>query len=54
MDVEIRPEPDDDERGAIVSALARAGVAEPTPPGYDSPWRAAGLREAAEPDDAEP
>jgi hypothetical protein len=37
-----------------VSALARAGVAEPTPPGYDSPWRAAGLREAAEPDDAEP
>ena len=54
MDVEIRPEPDDDERAAIVSALARAGVAEPRPRSYDSPWRTAGLRETAEADDAEP
>jgi hypothetical protein len=54
VEVEIRPEPDDDERAAIVLALARAGVAEPRPRGYESPWRAAALRESAETDDAEP
>jgi hypothetical protein len=51
MEVEIRPQPDDEEREAIVAALARAGVEAPHSPGYESPWRAAGLREAADADD---
>jgi hypothetical protein len=51
VDVEIRPQPDDEEREAIVAALARARVDVPRPHGYESPWRTAGLREAADVDE---
>jgi hypothetical protein len=51
VEVEIRPQPDDEEREAIVAALARAGVETPFPAGYESPWRAAGFREGTETDD---
>jgi len=42
VELEITPEPDDDERAAIEAALAEADRDEPAP----SRWRAAGLREA--------
>jgi hypothetical protein len=52
--VALRHEPDDEARAAIVAALARAGLGEASPPAYESPWRAAALRDAAEPDEPEP
>jgi hypothetical protein len=43
MELQIEPEPTDDERRAIVAALgAGAGAA---PPAYSSRWLAAGLDE---------
>lgn len=50
MELEISPEPSDEERAAIVAALA-AVEAEDAPPAI--PWRAAGLREATGADDDE-
>ena len=42
----MSPEPSDDEREAILAALARAG-GEP-PVGEESPWRRAALQEGVE------
>jgi hypothetical protein len=42
VEVEIFPEPSDEERAAILEALARAEAA---PAAYRSPWRAAALAE---------
>jgi len=53
VDVEIRPEPDEPARRAILLALERAGVGQARPPAYDSPWRAAALDDA-EPDAPDP
>jgi hypothetical protein len=49
VEVEVRPEPPQDERDALLAALS-GGTDEP--PAYASPWRLAALQEAAE--DAEP
>lgn len=46
VELEIRPEPSDEERDAIAAAIECAVPAAPRPPGYDSAWRGAGLREA--------
>jgi hypothetical protein len=40
MEAEIRPEPSDEERRAILAALARVGA---PPPSYSSLWRASAL-----------
>ena len=44
VELEIRPEPSDDERAAIEAALEAA--ADDRPEAQTSRWRAAGLREA--------
>jgi hypothetical protein len=44
VELEIRPEPSDEERAAIEAALEAA--AESPPEAETSRWRAAGLREA--------
>jgi hypothetical protein len=50
VEVRIEPEPDEEEREALLEALARAGLREPPePPAYRSPWRQAALREATRP-----
>ena len=49
MDVEIRPEPESDERQAIEAALRRLMGRGTQPAAYTSAWRKAGLREAVEP-----
>ena len=54
MEVEIRPEPSDEERVAIVEALEAAVPVSPRPPSYDSAWRAAGLRESTGGDESDP
>ena len=54
MEVEIRPEPSDDERNVIVEALEAAVPVSTRPPEYDSPWRAAGLRESTGRDENDP
>jgi hypothetical protein len=54
VELEIRPEPTDDERRAIEAAVEAAGLAPKRPGAYESPWRAAALREAAGSDDDEP
>jgi hypothetical protein len=46
VELEIRPEPGDEERDAIAAAIERAIPEAPRPLGYDSAWRSAGLREA--------
>jgi hypothetical protein len=52
VELEIRPEPTDEEREAIARAVEAAGEAHPA---YGSGWRDAGLREAAgAPDDERP
>ena len=48
VELEIRPEPTDEEREAIPAALA---AAEDGAEGSASPWREAGLREATGSDD---
>ncbi len=48
MEVEVTPEPEDDERQALLSALAPPADRPPARASYESPWRLAGLREAAE------
>jgi hypothetical protein len=56
MELQIRPEPTDEERRAILAALA--GDAPPEPDAYGSRWRRAALEEgvvddaSAEPDDS--
>jgi hypothetical protein len=54
VEVEIRPEPSEEERTVIVEALEAAVPVSRTPPGYDSPWRAAGLRESTGHDESDP
>jgi hypothetical protein len=54
VELEIRPEPTDDERRAIEAAVEAAGLAPKRPGAYESPWRAAALRDAAGSDDDEP
>ena len=49
MELEIRPEPSDEERAAIEAALETA--ADDRPEAETSRWRAAGLREATGHDD---
>lgn len=49
MEIEIVPEPDEEERAALVEVLARGAE---IPTGSESPWRAAALREGVE--DLEP
>jgi len=41
VDVEIRPEPDDQDRDAVEAAVA--GLERPEPSPYESAWRRAGL-----------
>ncbi|MEX0674028.1 MAG: hypothetical protein WD981_04975 [Gaiellaceae bacterium] len=43
MDAEIVPEPSDDEREALLAALAAGDELLARPPAYRSPWRLAGL-----------
>ena len=45
------PEPSDEERRAILSALADEEAATEGPPGYSSRWREAALLEAAADED---
>jgi hypothetical protein len=54
VELEIRPEPSDEERDAIAAAIERAIPEAPRPLGYDSAWRSAGLREATGLDDDDP
>ena len=54
VELEIRPEPSDEERDVIAAAIERAVPAAPRPPGYESAWRSAGLREATGLDDDDP
>ena len=48
MEVEVTPEPEDDERQALLSALAPPADRPPARASYESPWRRAGLDEAVE------
>lgn len=48
MEIEVVPEPSDDERAALLEAFRPAG--EP-PAASRSEWRRAGLREGVEPDE---
>ena len=48
MDYEIRPEPDQEEREAIVTALKRLLAREAEPPAYRSAWRERGVLENLE------
>jgi hypothetical protein len=54
VELEIRPEPTDEERDALEAAVAGAGLETPRPAAYDSPWRAAALGEGAERDVRDP
>jgi hypothetical protein len=54
VELEIRPEPTDEERDALEAAVAGAGLEAPRPAAYDSPWRAAALGEGAERDVRDP
>jgi hypothetical protein len=47
VDVDIRPEPDPDEREAIETALRKLIAGAALPPAYTSAWRQVGIREAA-------
>ncbi len=49
MDVEIRPEPEPEERQAIEAALRRLIRGGAPPAAYTSAWRQTGLRESVEP-----
>lgn len=54
MDVRTDPPLDESEQRALIGALERAGVpVDGAPEQYRSAWRAAGLRDALEPDEAE-
>ncbi len=54
MDVEAVPSLDGPGKEAVIEALGRAGVrVEVAPAAYASAWRAAGLRDGVEGDDAE-
>lgn len=48
MELEITPEPIDEEREAVEIALRRLLTRDSLPPSYTSAWRKAGLREAVE------
>ena len=50
MDVEVTPEPEADEREAMLAALDSAGADSPSADkrADESPWRRAGLHEAVE------
>ena len=48
MEIEVAPEPSDDERAALLEAL---GSADDGPAGSESEWRRAALREGAETDE---
>lgn len=45
MEPQIRPEPEPDERAAILAALERLLSEDSRPPAYRSTWREAGIRE---------
>jgi hypothetical protein len=45
MEHEIRPEPNPEERAAILAALERLFDGDAEPPAYRSAWREAGVRE---------
>lgn len=45
MDAEIRPEPQADERDAILRAVEEQLARDPRPPSHRSPWREQGIRE---------
>jgi hypothetical protein len=49
VSVDIRPEPDDRERAALLRALEQEAAGASLPPAYRSPWRRAGLLESARP-----
>jgi hypothetical protein len=50
VEVSITPEPEDEERDALLAALRRTGLRdEGEPPAYRSPWRIAALQDAARP-----
>lgn len=45
MDVEIRPEPDEAQRDAILRVVAEQLAHDASPAGYRSAWREQGIRE---------
>jgi hypothetical protein len=45
VDAEIRPEPQADERDAILHAVEEQLAHDPRPPSQRSPWREQGIRE---------
>ena len=49
MDIEIKPEPEPDQREAIEAAMRRLANAPTQPAAYASTWRKTGLREALDP-----
>ncbi len=53
MDLEIEPQPSPEEREAIEVALRRLIEGPSIPAAYRSAWRAEGIREAVEDQDAE-
>ena len=54
MELQISPEPDDQERAAIAAALAEVSEDQPSPRRYASEWRTVGLRESVDREPAEP
>jgi hypothetical protein len=53
VELEIRPEPEDDDRAAIEAAVDAADIRRQAPAAYASPWRQAALRDVGG-DDADP
>ena len=53
MNVEITPAIEEAQRAALLAALERAAVRADEDDPYRRPWRTAGLREAAEGDEAD-
>lgn len=51
MEYEINPEPNKDEREAIVAAIERLLRRDPTPAAYRSRWRHAAVSENVDEDD---
>jgi hypothetical protein len=54
VELEIRPEPEDDDRAAIEAAVEAADIDQHAPGAYASPWRQAALWDVVGGDDDDP
>jgi hypothetical protein len=54
VELEIRPEPEHDDRAAIEAAVEAADIGRHAPAAYASPWRQAALRDVVGEHDPDP